>query len=251
MIRGFLFKMFLAGIFLALFSIKFVDVTIGEQMYEYPLAIAWEATGIPLGEVATETWTQLNNHWTPLDELKKMADKIQQQLQLRLKTAVLSGQQAEFAYVSFEGVRPDGTMVTVTLQSTRNDNLAETQLGVNTVNNGIIQDLRGYVRKLHDAVVPLGRNARFNVALSGERKGKIPAALQRDFTGKAFRRVQARVVDTTFRNGDMVQKGYTNLIKDAVSFNASQVNIELNTHYDPTRDLTEVIIATPDVTPGI
>ena len=43
----------------------------------------------------------------------------------------------------------------------------------------------------------------------------------------------------------------TNLIKDAVSFNASQVNIELNTHYDPTRDLTEVIIATPDVTPGI
>jgi hypothetical protein len=251
MIRNFASRMILAGVFLALFSIKFVDVTVGEQLLEYPLAIAWEATGIPLTGVSTETWTQLNTRWMPEYELKKTAEQIQRQLQLRPKTSLLSGQQSEFAYVSFEGTRSDGTLVAVTLQSTRNDNLVETQLGVNTVNAGVIPDLRGYIEKLRRSVLPLGRNARFNVALSGERKGKIPVNLMRDFSGKAFRRIKARVIDAAVQDGNMVQKGYTNLIKDAVGYRSSQVNIELNTRYDPARNLTEVIIATPDVSDGV
>ncbi len=251
MVKRFVTKMTLASAFLLLFSLKFVDVTIGEQLYEHPLETAWKATGIPLTEVSTETWMQLNQRWMPVSELKTMGGRIKQDLNLTLKTGMLSGEQKEFSYLSFEGTRPDGTVVTVTLQSTRSDNFCETQLGVNTINDKSLQNIRSYLDNLKSSLGKVGRNPRLFIALQGNQKGKIPPSLIRDFSGKAFRRINARVVNSAFLNGNLSQKGYTRLLADTMNYNNGQVNVELNTRYDQVRNRTEVIIATPDLTDGI
>ena len=251
MVKRFVTKMALASVFLLLFSMKFVDVTIGEQLCEHPLEIAWKATGIPLTEISTETWMQLNQRWMSVNELKKAADRLKQDLNLMLKTRMLSGEQKEFSYLSFEGTRPDGTVVTVTLQSTRSDNFCETQVGVNTMNERAVQNIRSYLDNLKSYLGKLGRNPRLFIALQGDQKGKIPPSLIRDFSGKAFRRINARVIDSAFLNGNLSQKGYTRLLADTMSYNNGQVNIELNTRYDQIRNRTEVIMATPDLTDGI
>jgi hypothetical protein len=249
--KSYFVKMLAALAFLLLFSTKFVDVTIGEQLYEHPLETAWKATGLPLSEVSTETWMQLNERWTPLQELKNLAERIKQRLELRSRGVSLSGEQPEFSYITFEGLRRDNTAVTVTIQSTRTDQLCETQIGVSTINDGMIQNLRDYLAGLRPAITGLGRAAKFTVMLEGERKGKLASNLVRDFSGRAFRRIKAKVIDSAFQDGNLVQKGYTDLIRETVQLNSKPYNVELNTRYDRGRDRTEIVLGSPNLTDGV
>ena len=245
--RRFLIKMALSLIFLGFFSMKFVDVTIGEQMGEYPLETAWKTTGINLTEVTTDTWMRLNNRWLSQAELKETAKQIKNKLHLNLKTDLIAGQQAEFTYVSFEGWQRDGTVVTVTLQSSRSEYLNETQLGVSTVKTGGPENLRNYMENLQGMLACLGSSPNTTIMLQGERQGRFSSQLVRELSGRAFRRVKADLVRSAYQDGISSQKGYTKLLKEVEASKLERVNIELSTRYDPSCNLTQVIIATPQL----
>ncbi len=251
MIRDFFLKMLVSAGFLLIFSTKFVDVTIGERLYEYPLETAWKATGIPLREVNTEAWLKLNDQRLSLYELKEMAGKIQKKLGLRLKTKMLTGEEDDFSYLSFEGTQANGTNVTITIQSTRIDEICETQMGIYTVHNGEMNDLRQYLQDLRGKLVSLGKDLDFNVVFIGERLGKISPALVRELSGRAFRKINAELVDSAFEEGNSNQTGFSKLIRDSVEIDTRTINVEFDTRYDRVKNMTRIILATPRATDGV
>lgn len=251
MIRNFLFKMLISAGFLLIFSTKFVDVTIGERLYEYPLETAWKATGIPLREVDTEAWMKLNDRRLSLYELKENASQIQKKLKIRPKTKMVTGEETDFCYLSFEGTQPSGTNVTITIQSTRSGEISETQLGVYTIHTGEMNNLRQYLQDLREKLTSLGSDLNFNVVFIGERLGKIPPTLVRELSGRAFRKINAELVDSAFEEGNSNQRGFSSLIKDSVEIDTRPVNVEFDTRYDRVLNMTQIILATPRATGGV
>ncbi|NLW46722.1 MAG: hypothetical protein GXY86_05250 [Firmicutes bacterium] len=249
--RGYLLKMLLSIGFLLLFSTKFVDVTIGERLYEYPLETAWKATGIPLQEVDTEAWLKLNDRRVSIYELKEIAGGLRKKLKLRLKTEMIIGEEKDFCYLSFEGIQGNGTNVTVTIQSLANGEFAETQLGVNTIYTGNMNNLREYIRDMRGQLAHLGSDLNFNVVFIGERSGRIPPLLIRELSGRAFRKINAELVDSAFEDGNSNQKAFSGLIKEAVEIDTHKINVEFDTRYDQNHNITQIILATPGTTGGV
>lgn len=251
MVKSFIIKMSLSSLFLLLFSLRFVDMTIGECITEYPLETAWKVTGLPLKEISTETWMKFNNQWMSVYDLKTVAGEIKSKLKLSTRTPLTYGEQNEFNYVSFEGLRQDGTVVTITLQSSSTGGLGETQAGINTAYCGKMSNIREYIRLLKADLAGLGPDPHISVILSGEKHGKITAIMIKELTGRAFRKLDAKLIDSGFVDGNSSQKGYSRLFKDSVIYYSSQVNIEIETRYDEARNVTEIIMATPNTTDGV
>lgn len=256
MLKRYMAKMTIAAVFLLFFSSRFVDVTIGEKLHEYPLESAWKATGIPLTAVDTATWMKLNDNWLSARQLAAKAKELQNLLRLKNCSELISGEQAEFTYASLQGTRSDGTVVTITLQSSSSAEANETQLGVNTSYSerphGAISDLHRYLAVLRVDLGRLGSKPHFHIELSGERPGKLQPLLIKELSGRAFRRLEARVVEATaYENGASIERGYSHLLQDAVTYNFQQINIEFATRYDPGRNITEIVMATPNLTGGV
>ena len=226
-------------------------MTIGERLAEYPLETAWKATGIPLREVNTESWLKLNESRLSLSQLKLFAEEIQKKLNLRLRTKMLTGEEEYFSYVSFEGTQPNGTNVSITIQSTRIDEVSETQIGIYTVHSGEIKNLRRYIQDLRGVITGLGSDLDFNVVFSGERPGKIPPALVRELSGRAFRKLNAELVDSAFEDDNSNQIGFSRLIKESVEIDTRRINVEFDTRYDRVRNITQIILAAPRATGGV
>jgi hypothetical protein len=226
-------------------------MTIGESITEYPLETAWKVTGLPLKEISTETWMKFNDRWMSVYDLKTAAEEIKSKLKLTTRTSLTFGEQNEFNYVSFEGLRQDGTVVTVTLQSGSNGGTGETQAGINTVYCGKMVNIREYIRSLKADLTGLGPDPHISVILSGEKHGRITAIVVKELTGRAFRKLNAELIDSGFVNGNSSQKGYSRLFKETVIYNSTRVNIEIETRYDQSRNVTEVIMATPNTTDGV
>jgi len=250
MIKRFLVKMLFSALFLLAFTLKYVDVSIGERLYEHPLESAWKTTGLRLETVSTEAWMKVNDNWLTVYELKKLAEKIQTKLGLKSRIRPSSGAQNGCSYLSVEGIRRDNTVITVTLQSGRGGELYETQLGVYTVNGGSVKQLRSYLNELRAAITGLGENASFAILMEGNYQGKLSPSLSRELTGKVFRKLQAETVETSFQAEGSLARGYSKLLGDAVYYDSRHVNVEVNTIYDRERRCTEVILATPNSTDG-
>lgn len=251
MIRNFFMKILFSAIFILLFSTKFVDVTVGERLYEYPLETAWKATGIPLQEIDIEAWMKLNDRRLTLYELREIAGRIQKKLNLRLKTGMITGEQDDFCYLAFEGTQPNGTSVTITIQSSRFGEISETQLGVNTIHIEEVNNLREYIRDFREKLAGLGEDLDFNVVFIGEHKGKIPAVLVRELSGRAFRKLKAELVNSAFEEDSSIQRGLSGLIKEKVEIDACVANVEFSTRYDRARNITQIILAAPRAIGGV
>lgn len=248
--KNFIIKMSLSGLFLLLFSLRFVDMTIGETIIEHPLETAWKATGLPLKEISTGTWMKYNDQWLNVYDLKISAEAIKAKLKLTTRTPFTMGQQNEFNYISFQGMCHDGTEVTVTLQSGSSGGTGETQLGINTSYYGKMKNVREYVRSWKSRLAQLGNQPHISVIFAGEKPGKIKAVRVRDITGRAFRKINARLITSGFAGENSSHKGYTHLINDFVIINNSRINVEIETRYDEARNVTEIIMASPNITDG-
>lgn len=252
MIKDFLVKMLIAALILVFLSLKFVDVTVGENIAEYPLEVGWQAIGLPLKQIETQTWLCLNQDWHGLTELKAIAEKIIWKLDLKLQTKMNTGDQTEFSFVSFEARQQDGTLVIVTLQSLNNDGACETQLGINTIYDlRRIPNLPTYLKKLTRKINTLGAGGSTHVLLEGEYVGKLSKAMIRELSGKTFQKLGANLVATSFENGNSTHKGYSPLIKETTDYEMKRVNVELCTRYDAVRNVTEILLATPNLADGI
>ncbi|HEX3043386.1 MAG TPA: YwmB family TATA-box binding protein [Bacillota bacterium] len=253
MLKKYLLNMGLSALFLVIFSIRFVDVTIGEKLFEFPLETAWKVTGLPLTEINVEAWMKLNDQWLSAGELKGMAPEIAKQLELNKETSLTAGAQSGYSFASFEGTQRDGTVITITLQSSNDETEHETQLGIITAHDGHINNLRHYIESLKAAISLLNpkREIHFSVEFQGQRSGKITPLFIKDLSGRAFQKIDAELVESGYVNGASSQKGYTRLIHEAIVYNFKRINIEICTRYDETRNLTEIIMATPNSTDGV
>jgi hypothetical protein len=253
LLKKYMLNMGLSALFLVIFSVRFVDVTIGEKLFEFPLETAWKVTGIPLTEINVEAWMKLNDQWLSANDLKRLAPEMAKQLELTKEGQLTAGVQTGYSFASFEGTQRDGTVVTVTLQSSNAGTEYETQLGIITAHDGQINNLRHYIESLKKTITQLNpkREIHFSVEFQGKRPGKITPLFIKDLSGRAFRKIDAEFVESGFENGASSQKGYTQLIPESIIYNFKRINIEICTRYDETRNLTEIIMATPNSTDGV
>ncbi len=245
MVKSFLAKMSLALCFLALFSLKLIDISTGELGREYPLEIGWKAVGVPLKEVSTETWMQLNRKWMSIYELKELTQKLQGKLGMTSRVKPTCGQQDGMTYASFENKIKDGTVMTLTIQSMRDETSDETQLGINTSLTGPIKDVGGYVSHLKALIAGIGGEPHVKVMLFGEYKGALTANVIKEFSSRVFQKMQAQYVNSSYIAGNSNQKGYTPLIKDSTTYENKKFNVEICTRYDGERKITQIVLATP------
>jgi hypothetical protein len=250
MVKQFLIKMAWAVGFLALFSLKFVDVSIGERLNDYPLGTGWKAVGLPLQEVSTEMWMQLNQRWMSVYELRELTDGIENKLGIFPHIKPTCGEQNGITFASFEGHRHDGTIVTVTIQSMRTDHEIETQLGINTSHSGAIKNLGGYITSLEDGMNTLGKEPHFKVLLLGEYKGKLGPNIIKEFSSRVFQKIKAEYLDSAYEAGNSNQKGFTSLINDSITYDSKRVNVEIGTRYDQERNITQIVLASPCLSDG-
>ncbi len=257
MIRDFLVKMLLAALILLFLSLKFVDVTVGENITESPLENGWKAIGLPIKQVETQTWIAVNQEWYGVSELKILGEKIIGKLGVKLQSPMNTGTEHNFSFVSFEGRQSDGTVVLVTLQSSNNNAIYETQLGVST--SYALNDLGylpNYLKKLTGKINALGRigternDNRPHILLQGEYHGKLSRAMIRELSGKTFQRLNANLVAAGFESGTSMHRGYSPLIQETVEYEMKKINIEFCTRYDAARNITEILLATPNLADG-
>jgi hypothetical protein len=251
MVKGFLLKMALAAGFLALFSLKFVDVSIGERANAYPLEMGWKAVGLPLQEVSTESWMQLNQRWMSVYELKGLSGELQNKLGIIPRVKPTCGEQDGMTYASFEGKMSDGTAITVTIQSMSTNSSIETQLGINTSHSGSIKNLGSYVTSLEKRIKTIAREPHFKVMLSGEYKGKLGPNLVKEFSGRVFKKMKADSIDWAYEAGNSNQKGFSSLIPDSVGYESKRMNVEIGTRYDQERNITQIVLASPSLNDGV
>lgn len=245
-IKNFLIKMFLSSLFLAAFSFKYVDTTIGEKLYEHPLESAWKTTGVPLEIITTEAWLKLNDEWLTQYELKQLASQIQNKLKLKLTTNINSGEQDNYTYVSFEGLREDNTLVTITIQSNHSDNYYETQMGVYT-SSRFSGHLRRYLRDLKNFLSVLGEEIHLSILLEGKCEGKISAAVFKEMSGRILHSLNGEIVERKDEAEGSTIKGFTRLLdeRDINVIGTKPVNVEICSLYDRERDVTELTLASP------
>ncbi len=245
MVKSFLIKMSLALAFLALFSLKLVDISIGEFHQEYPLETGWKAVGLPLQEISTETWMQLNRKWMSVYELKQLTQKLQGKLGMTNRVKPTCGQQDGMTYASFENKINDGTVITLTIQSMRDETSDETQLGINTSLAGPTKDVGGYISHLENLIAGIGGEPHVKVMLSGEYKGQLTANVIKEFSSRVFQKMNADFVESSYVAGNSNQKGYSHLIKESTTYENKKFNVEICTRYDGERNITQIILATP------
>ena len=75
--------------------------------------------------------------------------------------------------------------------------------------------------------------------------------LIRELSGRAFRKINAELVDSAFEGGNSNQKAFSSLIKEAVEIDAHKVNVEFGARYDQDQNMTQIILATPGTTGGV
>lgn len=243
--KTFLVKMLIALLSLVLFSIRFVDATIGESLYEHPLETAWKETGITLEAVSTEAWFKVNDRWLTVVELKELSREVERLFGMRLRSERLCGEENDFTYVSFEGIQPDQTVVTVTLQSTKAYGAQETQMGIYTFRNGRVANLRQYLTHLESLVKQMAGDNHFAIVLEGSVQGKITGAVVREMTGKAFRKLGAQLVEAHHEAAGSMTKGYSGRLPYVDRSSQQPVNLVISTIYDEVRKVTDVVMATP------
>jgi len=230
--------------FLALFTLKLVDISVGGLQNEYPLEIGWKATGLPLQEISSETWMQLNQKWMSIAELKQVTKELQKKLGIS-DVKPTCGEQDGMTYASFEAKIADGTIFTLTIQSMRDETDDETQLGINTSYNGPFADIGGYITRLKAKIAGLGDKPHVKVMMFGEYKGKLTENVIKEFSGRVFQKMQAQYIDSSCVAGNSNQKGLTHLIGESVTYENKSFNVEICTRYDSERNITQIILASP------
>jgi Protein of unknown function (DUF1779). len=251
MLKGFLLKMALAVGFLALFSLKYVDVSTGERQDAYPLESGWQVVGVPLAEVSTESWMQLNTHWMSVYELRELTNELQNKLGIIPHVKSTCGEQDGMTYASFEGKIGDGTIITITIQSMNTEKTIETQMGINTSHSGAIKNLGGYVANLEKRIAGIANDPHFKVMLLGEYQGKLEPNLIKEFSGRVFRKMKAEFISWAYEAGNSTQKGFTDLIPDSATYDSKRFNVEIGTRYDQERNTTQIILASPCLIDGV
>jgi hypothetical protein len=109
----------------------------------------------------------------------------------------------------------------------------------------------GYITKLERQITALAREPHFKVMLLGEYKGKLGPNIIKEFSGRVFKKMNADLVDWAYEAGSSNQKGFTNLIKDSTTYNSKKINVEIGTRYDPERNITQIILASPSLSDGV
>jgi hypothetical protein len=251
MVKRFFIRLLAAVVFLLLFSLRFVDATVGEKIWADPLESGWKGTGLVLEEVETETWMKLADRRMTVNELKNAAKKMQDTLGIRLKNNFITGKQDGYSYLSFTGSRADRTEVTVTLQSCRCVNRDETQLGIYTSKMYPADNLRPYLENLKTAINRLGKNGHTAVIFAGKCKGALNRDEARELSRKIFRKLDAELIEVARQSPEnSVYKAYSaDLPKNPESMIHS--NIELMIGYDPASKVTRIRLATPGSEEGV
>ncbi|HYH02833.1 MAG TPA: YwmB family TATA-box binding protein [Bacillota bacterium] len=251
MLKRFLIRLLVAAGFLLLFSLRFVDATIGDQAWEHPLEAGWKSTGLILEEVDTETWTKLTDRWLNVSELKTTARQIIDKLHLKLTTDWVAGIQDNYSYISFEGIRPDRTRVTVTIQSCRAPQQGETQMGIYTSRPNPSNNLRPYLENLKATLGSLAKNCNTSVFLTSKYKGELKREEVKELSRRIFRKLDAQLVEVDYQSpGNSIYKGYTPaLLKNPQGVLRS--NFEFSAKYDPQEKYTQVQLATPGSDSGV
>jgi hypothetical protein len=241
----YLIKLLIAAVFLLLFSLRFVDTTIGANTWEDPLESGWKTTGLTLEEVNTETWLKLNDRGLTVAELKQTAQQIKAKLRVRLQTDLVSGIQDEYSFISFEGVRTDQTRVTVTIQSCRGRYQTGTQMGIYTSRLRPGNNLRPYLDNLKTTFRMLGKAENTTVIMSSKWHGKLKRDDLKILSRRVFQKLKAAVVEVDYQeSGNSSYKGYTPaLLKNPDQL--AQYNVEFSANYDRQGRFTQVQLASP------
>jgi hypothetical protein len=244
-LKRYLIKLLLAAGFLLLFSLRFVDTTIGADVWEDPLESGWRTTGLPLEEVDTETWLKLNNRWLKVAELEQLAQQIMAKLRMRPQTTPVSGVQDNYSFISFEGNCSDGTHVTVTIQSCRQQHRNETQMGVYTARMHPGNNLRAYLENLKTSLRKLGKGGNTAVIMSSKWRGELKRSELDILSRRIFQKLKATMVEVDYRDSrTSFYKGYTaTLLKNPDRL--AQYNVEFSAQYDRQGRYTRVKLASP------
>jgi hypothetical protein len=244
-LKRYLIKWLMAAGFLLLFSLRFVDTTIGASTWEDSLESGWKTTGLALEEVNTETWLKLNDRWLTVTELKRTAQQIIAKLRVRLQTDLVSGIQDDYSFISFEGTRVDQTRVTVTVQSCRGLEHKETQMGIYTSKLHPGNNLRPYLDNLKRTIRMLGQTGNTTVIMSSKWQGELKRDDLKVLSRRIFQKLKAAVVEVDYQaSGNSSYKGYTPvLLKNPDQL--ARYNVEFSTKYDRQGHFTQVQLASP------
>lgn len=251
MVKRFLIKLLVAAGFLMLFSLRFVDATLGSCPWEHPLESGWKTTGLHLEEVDTETWTKLENRWLNVTQLKQLARQIARKLHLKVTNDFVSGTQDHYSYITFEGYRADQTRVTVTIQSCKDRKQQETQMGIYTSKPSPAENLRPYLDNLNATIQSVGKDCNTAVILTSKYKGTMNPEQIKTLSRRVFQKLGAKLVEVNYPGaGNNSYKAYApGLMKNPEAMN--DYNVEFSARYDPEEKYTQVQLASPGNEEGV
>lgn len=248
MLRRYLLKIACSYLFLVLFAMNYTDTTLSIPLGEHPLALAWDALGIPVEEARIEGWKKVDGDFYCLEKLERLAETYRRRIGLRTELPPLKGEEEGFSFVSLDGTLPRKKMrVILTFQSVKNtSNNGETHCGfIGYVDplSDLHSQLRFFERGMNwdeEANPPL-------LLFKGEWAGRLNEEEATALMEEAFTRVKAVCVFAEPAGASGRWGGRSKYIKEKTLRNGTAVNLEFIYQYDELNEATKITLGLPAV----
>lgn len=248
MLRRYLLKIASSYLFLVLFTMNYTDATLSIPLGEHPLALAWDALGIPVEEVRIEGWKKVDEHFHYLEKMERLAETYRRRLGLRTELPLLKGEEEGFSFVSLDGILPRKKMrVILTFQSVKHiSNKGETHCGF----IGYVDPLSDLNSQMRFFKKGLNWDEEMNPLLlifKGEWAGRLNEEEATALMEQAFARVKAVCVSAEPAGASGRWGGRSKYIREKTLRNGTAVNLEFIYKYDELNEVTNITLGLPAV----
>lgn len=252
--KNYFVKMMLIAAALFVFSVKFVDVTFGDNgeaetvSTEGRLHImekAWRKLAIPADRtsLSIDAWAAAGKEYLSGAELASLGRRIGAELGVLWdKNSAVQRDDKEFAYWNQQG-KLEGLTVTLIVQSQKGspDGEPETNLGITLLGNYE----KGKICRITDRleqVLPKYGNKTIGIVMQGCVEKEVSEAEKASAGHLVKQALSGRIIPGIVEEG---LAGYTPLLRDAIDFSGEKINWQLIWRDSLESDETEVILATP------
>lgn len=196
-----------------------------------------------LDHININSYVIINNKFITIDKADKICNDISEKLNMK-EVNFQKEKNDNFSQINVSGTISEGLHGTIILQSSKLQDLRESNIVIDVIQTNNQYDLEGLCDKIRNVLSNYGK-VNLNITLSGYYDGLID---NKDIKGKItdiFKIVGAKKIEGIDQDELISITGYVPNIKEHMSYCGKKANINIASRFNSYEDRTYIWIGTP------